>query len=461
MRLYNSLTRAVEEFKPIHNKTVGMYACGPTVYDYVHIGNMRTYVLVDLVYRTLRHEGFKVSSVMNITDVGHLTGDNLGDASTGEDRLVKQAMREKKTAWDVARFYTDAFFEDFKTLNLVPPKFVKATEHIADQIALIKKLEEKGYTYRTSDGIYFNTAKFPEYGKLSTLDKIKEGARVEPNPEKKNPRDFALWKFSPIGHSRDMEWDSPWGKGFPGWHIECSAMSMKYLGETFDIHLGGEDLRSTHHPNEMAESEAVTGKPLAHIWVHGAFLLVNGGRMGKSLGNAYTVKDIIKHGYDPLALKYLFYGAHYRTKLNFTWESLEAAQSALTKIRSFMARVSESVQKKVKSEETEYKNKFFAAFENDLNTSEALSVIWDVLKSPLSDQEKYNHLMAFDEVFGLDFGRVEKINIPDNVQSKILEREKARSQKDWKRADEIRAEVLKLGYEVLDTPDGPDIKPIQ
>ncbi len=342
MKIYNSLTKTVEEFLAINPPEVGMYTCGPTIYDRKHIGNFRTYTLSDLLVRALTYEGYKVTHIMNFTDVGHLTGDNEGDADTGVDRLVKAAIRERKTAWDVAKEYEKLFLDDFEKMGLLnPAKFVKATDHIKEQIDLIKKLEEKGFVYKISDGVYFDTVSYEKntgnkYGELSNLDSIKEGARVEPNPEKKNPRDFALWKFSPVGETRDMEWESQWGIGFPGWHIECSAMSMKYLGESFDLHIGGEDLRSTHHPNEIAQSEGATGKKFVNYWVHGAFVLIDGQRMSTSKGNNYNVRDIIEKGFDPLALRYLYLGTHYKKQLNFTWVSLQAAQNVINKLREQM-----------------------------------------------------------------------------------------------------------------------------
>jgi len=343
MKLFNSLSRQIEDFIPFNDKKVGIYTCGPTVYSFVTIGNWRTYFLGDIVVRALQYLGYETDYVMNITDVGHLTGDNLGDASTGDDRLEKAAVKENKTAWDIANMYTDDFLEGYELLDLRKPKvFCKATDHIAEQIEMVKIIEEKGFVYKTSDGLYFDTAKYETtgnvYGKLSNIDQVKEGTRVEPNPEKKDPRDFALWKFSyPNGRDfdsnqddentrRQMEWGSPWGLGFPGWHIECSAMSRKYLGDQFDIHIGGEDLRSTHHPNEIAQSECATGKkPFVKYWLHGAFLQIDGGRMGKSLGNAYTITDIVNKGFLPEHLRYFYLTGHYRQPLNFTWESLENA----------------------------------------------------------------------------------------------------------------------------------------
>jgi len=325
VQLYNSLTGNKELFQPIEEGQVGMYTCGPTVYSYVTIGNWRTYFLSDLLSRTLRYFGYQVNHVMNITDVGHLT-DN---ADAGQDKLERAAEEERKTAWEIAEFYTENFLEGLGELNIVKPDFLpKATEHIDEQIGLVKKIEKQGFTYQTSDGIYFDVQKYEaagnEYGKLSSLDEIRPGARVKKNPEKKDQRDFALWKFSPENKQRDMEWKSPWGKGFPGWHVECSAMSMKYLGDQFDIHLGGEDLKSTHHPNEIAQSEAATGKkPFVKYWLHGAFLTIDGGKMSKSLGNDYNLGDLKDNGYQPLALRYLYLTGHYRKPLNFTWESLD------------------------------------------------------------------------------------------------------------------------------------------
>src|SRR3989344_3926891 len=356
MKIYNSLSRKIEEFQPIVPTKVGVYTCGPTVYDYLTIGNWRTYTLGDLLVRTLTFFGYQVTYVMNITDVGHLTGDNLGDADMGDDRMENSAKREGKTAWEVAAFYTNDFLESFSKPNLTQPeRFSKATDHIQEQIDLVQAIEKRGFVYRIDDGVYFDTAAYEavgnRYGELSTLDAIKEGARVQPNPRKKNPRDFALWKFSPERSRRDMEWPSPWGKGFPGWHIECSARSMKYLGDQFDVHVGGEDLKSTHHPNEIAQSEAATGKkPFVKYWVHGAFLLVDGGRMGKSLGNAYTLADIAKRGFTPMDLKYFYFTGHWRKQLNFTWEALASAAEALGRMKLLLAKYKSEKDRTVLSE---------------------------------------------------------------------------------------------------------------
>lgn len=466
MKINNSLTKQIEEIVPIKAGQIGLYTCGPTVYSTPTIGNFRTYVFSDLMVRALRFLGYQVKYVMNLTDVGHLSGDNAGDSSQGEDRLEKASKKEGKSAWEIAGFYSQEFLDHAKKLNVILPDIVcKATEHIPEQIELIKRIESKGFTYKITDGIYFDTVKFESmgfrYGELSTLDQIKEGARVEPNPEKKNPRDFALWKLSPEGDKRQMEWESPWGVGFPGWHIECSAMSMKYLGEQFDIHLGGEDIRATHHPNEIAQSEAATGKrPFVKYWVHGAFLLVDGGRMGKSLGNAYTVDDIIKKGYDPLALRYFYLTGHYRRQINFTWESLAASATALSKLRDVYASVRDKQEERVQlSEEKlakieEYQSSFREALENDLNMPEALAVVWEVAKSNIPNYDKIDLLTDFDLVLGLDLGKGGKkaveTELPKEVDELIAEREGARRKRDYQEADKIREKIEKLGYKLED-----------
>ncbi|MBI2032887.1 MAG: cysteine--tRNA ligase [Candidatus Levybacteria bacterium] len=455
MRLYNTLSKKIEEFVPIHSPEVGMYTCGPTVYDFAHIGNFRTYTTADILFRVLLHNGYDVKYIMNITDVGHLTGDNLGDADTGEDRMEKSAKKEGKSAWDVAEFYTQTFIKDFERLNLKKPLlFAKATDHIKEQIDLIERLEQKAFTYRTSDGIYFDTAKFPEYGKLSNLDQIKEGARVEPNPEKKSPKDFALWKFSPKGETRQMEWESPWGIGFPGWHIECSAMSMKYLGESFDIHVGGIDLASTHHPNETAQSEAATGKQFVAYWVHGAFILIDGKRMSKSLGNNYTVQDIVDRGHDLLALRYLYLQTHYRQEMNFTWEALQSAQQALYRLYKDVATFEEP-----KVGCAEYEKRFEDALSDDLNTPQALSIMWEMLKSDYPTSAKARTIYKMDAILGLDLQnsrtkiKEEIVVIPDDIKILMEERNALRKEKRYEEADKVREQIEAKGYEVVDQND--------
>ncbi len=472
MKIYNSLSRKIEEVVPREAGKIGMYTCGPTVYSTPTIGNFRTYTLADLLVRSLKFGGFEVKHVMNLTDVGHLTGDNDGDADLGEDRLEKASKKEGKTAWEIAAAYSHEFMQHMKLLNIVPADIIcKATDHIPEQIEMIKKLEARGFTYKITDGIYFDTVKFEsmgfKYGELSTLDQIKFGARLEPDPEKKNPRDFALWKSSPIPSKgsgqvrRQMEWDSPWGIGFPGWHIECSAMSTKYLGDQFDIHVGGEDLRSTHHPNEIAQAEGATGKrPFVATWVHGAFLLVDSGRMGKSLGNAYTVTDISAKGFDPLALRYFYMTGHYRRQINFTWDALKASATALTKLREIYQsalkdqtdRTTLSSEKEVKIER--FQTEFQDALENDLNLPEALSTVWEIAKSNISNYDKVDLLNHFDTVLGLNLSKEGSVQvddkIPEQVEKLIEQREVVRKMRNYSEADKIRLDIEKLGYRVED-----------
>jgi cysteinyl-tRNA synthetase len=450
MRIFNSLTRKVEEFAPMKPPVVKMYTCGPTVYDYPTIGNWRTYVTSDLIIRTLKYLDYKVDFVMNLTDVGHLTGDNLGDADTGEDRLEKAAIKEKKSAWEIAKFYSEDFEKGFSKLNLIKPMiFSKATEHIKEQIVLVGEIEKKGFTYKIADGIYFDVAGYEAagntYGELSNLDEIKKGARIEANQEKKDPRDFALWKFSPVGEKRQMEWESPWGVGFPGWHIECSAMSMKYLGEQLDVHVGGEDLKSTHHPNEIAQSEAVTGKkPFCKYWVHGAFLLVDGGRMGKSEGNAFTLADIESRGFDPLALRYFYLTGHYRKQINFTWEALGAAAKAMEKLSDLVAGWEEGNGISC----AEFEERFREAIEDDLNMPEALAVVWELAKSGYPDGAKRASLLKFDEVLGLNLKNSRQIS--GEIKKLLEQREMLRREKRFLEADEVRRQIEKLGCRVKD-----------
>ena len=458
MKLFNSLSRKIEEVVPREAGKIGMYTCGPTVYSTATIGNFRTYVLTDLLVRSLRYLGYEVKHVMNLTDVGHLTGDNEGDASQGEDRLENASKKEGRAAWEIAKEYSDEFMKHMKLMNIEFPNVMcKATDHIAEQIAMIEKLEVKGFTYKITDGIYFDTVKFEsmgfKYGELSNLDEMKKGARLEPNPEKKNPRDFALWKFSPSETRRQMEWQSPWGVGFPGWHIECSAMSSKYLGDQFDIHVGGEDLRSTHHPNEIAQSEGATGKyPFVTTWVHGAFLLVDSGRMGKSLGNAYTIADIVEKGFDPLALRYFYMTGHYRRQINFTWESLQSAAAALTKLRQI--EVGERTQlSNEKLEKVEfYQTKFREALEDDLNLPEVLAVVWEMVKSNIPNFDKVDLLRQFDRVLGLDLSKTSylRLQTPVKVEKLIEQREAVRKMRNYAKADKIRMDIEKLGYRVED-----------
>ena len=464
LRLYNSLTRKIEEFQSIHPLQVGMYTCGPTVYQFSHIGNFRAFTTADILARVFTYNGYDVHFIMNITDVGHL----VSDADTGEDKLEKSAKKEGKNVWEVAEFYTEAFFKDYHALNLTrPATFCKATDHIKEQIALIKRLEEKGFTYETADGIYFDTSMFPHYGALSNLDQIKEGARVEINDEKRNPRDFALWKFSPKDEKRQMEWKSPWGIGFPGWHIECSAMSMKYLGETFDIHTGGVDHKEIHHPNEIAQSEAATGKKFVNYWVHTAFMQVNGEKMSKSLGNTYTLYDIEKEGYDILALRYLYLQTQYRQEMNFTFNALDGAQNAYKKLILDVSRWDDpsvsSGQAVPAGVFEDFEKQFLDALNDDLNTPQALAVMWEVVKSPYPSSPKMKTLFKFDRVLGLHIQELSyqlrnaQQIIPGHIQKLVEERQHLRKLRKFNAADQIRSQLGKLGYEIEDTKKGPKV----
>jgi cysteinyl-tRNA synthetase len=457
LRLYNSLTRKLEEFVPQDPNLVSMYTCGPTVYNYVTIGNFRTYVLGDILYRTLLHKKYNVKYVMNLTDVGHLSGDNEGDADVGEDRLETAAEKEGRSATDVADFYIKDFKEGIRKLNLLKPtKFTRATEYIDQQIDLVRVLENKGYTYQTSDGVYFDTSKFADYGDLSGLsgEKIKEGARVEVNPEKKNPTDFALWKFSPEDSSRWQEWSSPWGKGFPGWHLECSAMCMSELGPTVDLHVGGEDLKMIHHQNEIAQSEAATGKKFVNYWIHGAFLLVDSGKMSKSLGNAFTLYDLEERGYSPMDLRYFYFGAHYRSQLNFTWEALSASRSALEKLQGILGGYSETSGKI----SPEHVFKFEEALLEDLNMPKVLAVVWDLVRGDLPEGDKVTTLVLFDKVLGLGLGDHVAYEIPQEIMDLAKTREQYRKSGIWDKADAVRREIEEKGYVVEDEIDGFKVK---
>ena len=457
IKLYNTLTRKKEEFKPILDGKVGFYSCGPTVYLRAHIGNHRANVFNDLLKRALEFNGYEVKHVMNITDVGHL----VGDESEGEDKVEKTSRQTGETAWDIAKKYTEFFMQDLKRLNVIKPNVMpKATAHIEQQIELIQVLEEKGFTYKTSDGIYFDTSKLDDYGRLTgqKQEDKQEGARVEINPEKKNPSDFALWKFSPKDQKRQMEWESPWGIGFPGWHIECSAMSEEYLGVPFDIHTGGIDHIPVHHTNEIAQTEAARGKPLANLWMHNEFLQVDGGKMSKSLGNVYSLDDMQEKGFEPLAFRYLILGVHYRQKQNFTWEALEAAQNALNNLRKLIVDLPHGV-----DVSGEYLNKFTNHINDDLDVPAALADLWLMLKDgQVTGEMKYATAIKFDEVLGLKLSELEKqeIEVPDEVRDLLELRKKAREEKNWDLSDEIRDKVQEHGFEVKDGEGGQSLEPI-
>jgi len=481
MRLYNTLSKKIEEFVPINPPEVGMYSCGPTVYEHTHIGHMRTYVNTDVLRAALAYNNFRVKQVMNITDVGHL----YGDQDMGEDKIEEAARKRKKTAWEIASEYEKEFWQVMKLLNIQKPEIVaKATEHIKEMISFIKKIEKNGFTYKTSDGIYFDTSKLSNYGILAnvSLEKLKEGARVEKNPEKKNPTDFALWKFSvpPTGGSaggkkRQMEWDSPWAppgvrlprggkfKGFPGWHIECSAMSTKYLGEVFDIHTGGEDHINVHHTNEIAQSQAAYGKIPARFWFHNTFLMVEGKKMSRSLGNFITASDIKKKGFEVISARYLFLTAHYRSRLNFTWQALEAAENALKRLRELVASWQEEGGRKVASREDLAKieslsNDFDRAVNNDLDIPRALAVLWQVAKSNIPDPDKKDLVLKFDQVLRLNLGAVSPIKVPEEIEELAKKREMLRGKGEWQKADKLRKQIEEKGFLLEDTSQGPKVK---
>ena len=461
LELYNTLSRKKEEFKPL-KRTVSLYTCGPTVYGYAHIGNLRTYLFEDILKRILRFNGYKVKHVMNITDVGHLTGDR----DMGEDKLEKEGKAKKQSVWELANKYTRAFTDDIKKLNILPPdEMPKATGYIKEQIKFVELLEKKGYTYKTSDGVYFNTSRIKDYGKLARLNikGLEEGARVEKNPEKKNPTDFALWKFAKKGEKRQMEWKSPWGKhSFPGWHVECSVLSTKFLGQPFDIHAGGVDLIPVHHTNEIAQSEAAYSKPLSNYWLHGEFLVLNEGRMGKSEGNTETLNGLIKRGYNPLAYRYFVLGAHYRAKLNFTFEALDGASRSLENLYHDVALLGVLAKKdKKRSVSKTYEKRFQEAINDDLNMPQALSITYDLIAdNKISAGEKRASLFKFDKVLGLNLKIADKLAKPPAKIKKLAEeREALRSNKQFTKADALRDRVEKLGYILEDTPKGPFVWP--
>lgn len=442
-----------------------MYSCGPTVYAYAHIGNLRSYVFPDVLKKLLRHLGYQVTHVINVTDVGHLTS----NADEGEDKIEKAAKSEHKSAWEIAAFYTQAYLDDLDRLNIErPTKLVKATEHLPEMIALVKELEEKGFTYRTSDGIYFDISKFLSYGEMSNLNKAEllEGARVAVNEEKKNPSDFALWKFSPPagGEKRQMEWDSPWGKGFPGWHIECSAMSMKYLGNHFDIHTGGQDHISTHHPNEVAQSEAATGEKFVNYWLHGYFLVMSKDqRMGKSEGNAFLLRELIDRGYSPLHYRYLCLGAHYRSYLTFSWEALDGAKNAYASLRQKVQALKSSPHGG-KGDAEKYRQAIFAALVDDLNTPLALGEIWKLVKDEaISPTAALQLIGEVDQILSLDLLKEsvgETVEVPKEVKDLAEKRWQLRQQGGFAGADKLRGEIVALGYEIRDEGEGYKINQI-
>ncbi len=460
MKLYNTLTRSKDEFAPLKNSEVSIYSCGPTVYNYAHIGNLRSYVFMDLLRRVLKYNGYKLKHVMNITDVGHL----VSDADEGEDKLVKAAKEEKKSPWEIAEYYTQVFFDDINTLNIETPEIIaKATEHIEEMIEFVKGIQENGFAYETSDGIYFDIEKFSGYGKLSkiALEDLMPGARVEVNEEKRHPADFALWKKAPKEHI--MQWPSPWGMGYPGWHIECSAMGRKYLGDIFDIHTGGVDHIPVHHENEIAQTEALLSKPSVQRWMHGEFLLVDNGKMSKSLRNTYTVSDLKAKGYNPLAFRYMCLNAHYRSKLNFTWESISSAQTAYDRLLLGALAHKNSNQKVDNKIVQRFQEEFDAAVNDDLNIPMSMGVVWNIIRYPIKSRMLFELLVSMDTILGLNIKDVkcesdDKEDVPPEILALVEERQKARKEKNWKGADEIRDKLKNMGITILDTPEGVKIK---
>lgn len=455
IRLTNTLTKSKDVFVPIKEGAVGVYSCGPTVYGRAHIGNLRAYLFADVLRRMLEANGLTVTQVMNITDVGHL----VGDGDEGEDKLQKSADNAGKTAWDIAAEYTALFMQDIAAVNVETPHVMpKATDHIAEQIAMIEEMERKSFTYTTGDGVYFDTSKLPEYGRLSgqKSEEKEEGARVAVNTAKRNPADFALWKFSPEGAKRHMEWESPWGKGFPGWHIECSAMSEKYLGVPFDVHTGGEDHVPVHHENEIAQTFAARGVLLANWWLHNAHLMIDGGKMSKSLGNTYTLEDLHAKGVEPLAFRYFALGAHYRTPMNFTWEAALAAQTAFNRLVDAAREWDKPVEAHEPSVE-----KFMARVNDDLDTAGALAVLWEVVHDEnLASGAKSATVLKMDDVLGLALEDVvaRPLEVTEEAQKLLDERTRARMAKDWAKSDELRAALAALGYAVEDTAEGPRVR---
>jgi cysteinyl-tRNA synthetase len=456
LQFFNTLGRKIEIFKPLHDKEVRFYSCGPTVYWYQHIGNLRSYIFADVLKRVLSYEGFAVNHVMNYTDVGHLTS----DADTGEDKMEVAVKRESKTAQEIAEHYASAFEKDARKLNIIPPSVTcKATDHIKEQIEMVKALEKKGFTYETEDGIYFDTSRLKDYGKLANLkiEGLEAGRRVEVGG-KRNKTDFALWKFSDQPGKRQQEWDSPWGVGFPGWHIECSAMSSKYLGEQFDIHSGGEDHIPVHHTNEIAQSEAAFGiKPWVRFWLHGAFLTFRGEKVSKSKGGLYTVSELEELGYEPLAYRYLCLLTHYRKPLEFSLESLDAAKNAFERLKNKIIELRKENTANDSKIVARYKERFLKAIDDDLNIPKAMGIMWEMFKEEkLGSKEKLGLLFDFDKVFGLSLEKVkeEKVSVSKEIEALIQQREEARKNKDFKTSDKIRDELKAKGIELIDSKDG-------
>ena len=455
--LYNTLTRQKEKFKPIDENEVRIYSCGPTVYKDATIGNMRTNIMQDILRRVLRYNGYKLKHAMNITDVGHL----VSDGDEGEDKMLKSAREEHKTPLEIAEHYTKLFFDDLKALNIETPEIIcKATDHIPEMLKYVEKLVENGYAYETSTAIYFDISKLDKYPILSNikLDDQKAGARVDVDTEKRNPYDFALWIKAPENHL--MKWDSPWGPSYPGWHIECSAMGQKYLGEQFDIHTGGIDLIPTHHENEIAQSKGACGKIPANYWIHGEYLLIDNGKMSKSLGNVYLIKDIIERGYDALVYKLFSYSCHYRNKLNFTWDGIDAASKSLERLKNGYQTHKNGNDEVEDKELDELEKRFHEAINDDMNMPLAMGVVWEAVRYDKKSPKIAKLLLKFDTVLGLKIDEEQKqqeVKIPKEILDLVEKRKQARQEKNWEESDRLRDLIKEKGYEVKDTKDGMEL----
>ena len=457
MKIYNTLTRTKEEFKPNKEGEVRMYTCGPTVYNYAHVGNLRAYLFMDNLRRVLKYNGYKLKHVMNITDVGHL----VSDSDEGEDKMLKAARRENKDPYEIAEFYMNAFFKDVKELNIDKPEIIaRATEHISIMEKYVQKIIENGYTYKTDNTIYFDTSKLDKYGVLSNrkIEDQKAGARVEFDTGKKHISDFALWIKAPENHI--MKWDSFFGKCYPGWHLECSAMGYEYLGDNFDIHTGGIDHIPIHHENEIAQSKGFSGKIPANYWMHVNFMLMDGEKMSKSLGNVYTLSDLKEKGYEPLDFKMLMFTSTYRNQINFTWESLDSSKIALQRLREGYLKEIDGIDDVSKEEIKEYEKRFLEAINDDLNMPIAMSVVWDVIKNPKKSRAFRDLLLKFDEVLGLDLKNYKKQNdkLPEEILDLVSKRDEARNSKNWSESDKIRNLLVEKGYRVQDTKEGTVVK---
>lgn len=463
VKLFNTLTRSVEPLQPISANKVALYCCGPTVYNYQHIGNLRTYIFEDLLVRMLRYTGYTVEHVMNITDVGHL----VSDADEGEDKMLVAAQREGRSSHEIAEFYTKIFFDHCALLNIKRPDTVcKATDHIPQMIKLIERLVERGLAYLAGGNVYFDTQKFPSYGRLAMLDleSLQAGARIEVDKQKHHPLDFALWFTKSKFEGQELQWESPWGRGYPGWHIECSAMAMHYLGESFDIHCGGIDHIPVHHTNEIAQSEGATGRQFARVWMHGGFLVTDKSKMSKSTGEFLTLDRLIERGFDPLVYRLFCFSAHYRSELSWSWEALAGAANSLERIRKAVVgwREDDSASSAISAPGSALIAEFEEAITNDLNLPKALAVVFEVLnEKEITAAEKLRLVYHFDTVLGLDLENYlpHSVEIPERVSTLVEQREKARSNRDWKEADRLREAIAEAGFLVEDTKAGYVLRP--